>query len=312
MGAVNSSGLATLTTGSLPIGADSITAVYSGNASFATSSSAALTENIMLAPTTTTLSASPSPAVPGQPVTLTATVTPPPTGSPSGTVSFYNGATLLGAGTPSVTGVATFTTGSLPIGADIITAVYSGNAGFATSTSIALTVTVSDTVTYTISASTTPFVLQQGGSVSIPVTVPPIGGAYNSVVTMSVSGLPPGATATFNPPTVVPGTTGAQTVMTVQLETKALGVPERLPKAPIAPLGLAFALCGMAFVLTRVPRKFRLAGALAGFAGVAVLISGCTGGFAGGPSTALGTYVVTITGTSGSHHPSTTVTIVVK
>jgi hypothetical protein len=43
-----------------------------------------------------------------------------------------------------------------------------------------------------------------------------------------------------------------------------------------------------------------------------VLISGCTGGFAGGPSTALGTYVVSVTGTRGSHHPSTTVTIVVK
>jgi len=75
---------------------------------------------------------------------------------------------------------------------------------------------------------------------------------------------------------------------------------------------VAFTLICAVFVLTRVPRRLRLASAFAGFAGVAMLISGCSGGFAGGPSTTLGSYVLTVTGTSGSHHPSTTVTIVVK
>jgi hypothetical protein len=315
-GNVNSSGVATFTTSGLPSGADAITGVYSGNAAFITSTSAPLIENVTQATTTTTLSASPSPATAGQSVTLTATVSPAPTGSPTGTVSFYDGSTLLGSGVVNSSGVVTFTTTSLPVGANNLTAVYSGNAGFAASTSSVFAFTVSpESVTYTIAAPPTPFALTQGGSVNITITVPPIGGAYNAVVTMSVTGLPPGATATFNPPTVVPGSAGAQTVMTVTLAAKAINVPARLPKlpvAPFAPVGVAFALCAVAFFLIRVPRKLRLAGALAGFAGVAMLISGCSGGFAGGPSTALGSYVLTVTGTSGSHHPSTTVTIVVK
>jgi Bacterial Ig-like domain (group 3)/FG-GAP-like repeat len=313
---VNSSGVATYTTGALPAGPDAITAVYSGNAAFIGSTSTGLVENITAAATATTFSVSPNPATAGQPVTLTATVSPAPTGSSAGTVSFYNGSTLLGTATVNSSGVATFTTSSLPAGTDNLTAVYSGNAGFATSTSSVLSLTVTTAgVIYTVTAPPTPFALTQGGSVNIPITVPPIGGAYNAVVTMSVTGLPPGATATFNPPTVIPGSTGAQTVMTVTLAAKAVNVPgpaRKYPSIPLRPFSVAFALCGAAFMLTRMPRKLRLAGALAGFAGVAMLISGCSGGFAGGPSTALGSYVLTVTGTSGSHHPSTTVTIVVK
>ena len=44
----------------------------------------------------------------------------------------------------------------------------------------------------------------------INITVPPIGGAFDSVVIMSASGLPAGATATFAPPTVVPGAPARQ------------------------------------------------------------------------------------------------------
>ena len=51
----------------------------------------------------------------------------------------------------------------------------------------------------------------------VMVTVPPLGGAFNNVVTLSASGLPRGATATFNPPTVTPGAEGEQTQMTIQL-----------------------------------------------------------------------------------------------
>ena len=66
--------------------------------------------------TATTLQAAPNPAFAGQPVTLTATVEPAPTRTPAGTVSFFNGATLLGTGTVDSSGIATFTTSSLPTG----------------------------------------------------------------------------------------------------------------------------------------------------------------------------------------------------
>ena len=42
------------------------------------------------------------------------------------------------------------------------------------------------------------------------------------------------------------------------------------------------------------------------------MLSACSGGFLGAPITPKGSYVITITGTSGSLSPSTTVTLVVQ
>ncbi|MFD1275556.1 Ig-like domain-containing protein [Streptomyces kaempferi] len=79
------------------------------------------------AATTTVLTSAPDPSVFGQGKVLTATVTvvAPGTGVPSGTVSFFDGATLLGTGTLAG-GVATFTTATLNAGSHPLTAVYGG------------------------------------------------------------------------------------------------------------------------------------------------------------------------------------------
>ncbi|MDV9203194.1 Ig-like domain-containing protein, partial [Streptomyces sp. Wh19] len=58
----------------------------------------------------------------------------PGAGTPTGTVDFFDGATLLGTGTLSG-GVATFTTSTLAIGTHPLTAVYNGDANFTSSTS---------------------------------------------------------------------------------------------------------------------------------------------------------------------------------
>ena len=73
-------------------------------------------------PSTTTLSASPNPAIFGSPVTLTATVSP---SSATGTVTFYDGTTVLGIA-PVSNGVATFTTTLLASGVGSLTARYEG------------------------------------------------------------------------------------------------------------------------------------------------------------------------------------------
>ncbi len=140
--AVNSSGVAAFTTSSLPAGSDNIKATYSGNIDFAASASPVVTETVTgasLTSTATVLSATPNPSVAGQSVTLTATITPTPTGSSLGTVSFYNGSNLLSTTAVNSSGVAAFATSSLPQGSDSITAAYSGNTAFASSTSAALT-----------------------------------------------------------------------------------------------------------------------------------------------------------------------------
>ena len=92
---------------------------------------------------TTTLAAGGSSTY-GQAVTFTATVTPT---NATGTVNFYDGATLLGSGTLSgtTTKTASYTTTGTPLSAGThssITAAYQGDAGRNASTSAAITQTV--------------------------------------------------------------------------------------------------------------------------------------------------------------------------
>ena len=216
--------------------------------------------------TTTALTTSPNPLADGQPATLTATVTPAPTGSPAGSISFYSGTTLLGTATLNASGIATFSASSLVVGADAITAVYAGNAAFAGSISSAVIETV--TTFYTIAGPAAPISVVPGGAVTINITVPPLGGPFDNVVTLSASGLPPGASATFTPPAVTPGSTGAPAVLTIQLATLTASNSGRdIPANPkglaAVPLSMAFLLFGAVLGRNRIPRTLMLAVALA-------------------------------------------------
>jgi beta-lactam-binding protein with PASTA domain len=133
-------GMASFTTSSLPIGTDTISAVYGGDPSNLGSTSAPVSEVISPHPSTTTVTSSLNPAIAGHLVTFTSKVTG---SSPTGTVEFLNGAASLGAPVALVSGVAAFTTSSLSVGTDSITAVYSGDGSNATSTSPILNETVS-------------------------------------------------------------------------------------------------------------------------------------------------------------------------
>jgi len=126
-------GVATLSTAALPVGSFSITAEYFGNVSFAGSSTSSLTQVVAAIPTTMVLSSSSPAATVGQPVTFTATVTPSPTDSPASTVTFQDGATVLGSGSLTADGAATLTTTALAAGAHSITATYDGSASFGAS-----------------------------------------------------------------------------------------------------------------------------------------------------------------------------------
>ena len=93
---------------------------------------------ILKAGTTTTLSSSPNPALEGQLVTFTTTVTPDTAG---GTVTFKDGEDTLGTGTLSA-GQATFSTSLLAAGVHSITAEYGGNPTYNGSTSSVLSQTI--------------------------------------------------------------------------------------------------------------------------------------------------------------------------
>ena len=161
-----SGGTAAFSTAGLSQGNHSITAVYGGDSNFTSSTSSSIAQ-VVRGITTTALSASVNPTVFGQPVIFTATVTG--IGSPTGTVTFADGATTLGSGTLS-SGTATFTTSALSVASHSITAVYSGDSAFAPSTSTILTQTVNQASTATsIASSANPSVV--GQSVTFTATV---------------------------------------------------------------------------------------------------------------------------------------------
>ena len=159
--------MATFSTGGLAVGSHAITAVYSGDANNAPSTSAVLTQVVSKATTGTTLTSSVNPLSLAQSTTFTATVTG---STPTGSVTFMDGTTLLGAN-PTTGGVATFSTGSLAMGSHPITAVYSGDANNATSTSAVLTQVVSKATTGTVlTSSVNPSSLAQSTTFTATVT----------------------------------------------------------------------------------------------------------------------------------------------
>jgi hypothetical protein len=134
------SGVAAFVTTKLATGTDSITAVYVASADYLTSTSSALSQVVDKANTKVTLAASPNPSTSGATVTFTATVAvvAPGVGTPTGTVTFMDGATELGTGTLNSSKKATFATASLAEGTHSITAVYSGDSNFNGDTSAVL------------------------------------------------------------------------------------------------------------------------------------------------------------------------------
>ena len=142
--AVNGASQALLAYGSLAIGSHSITAMYAGNANYAASTSPALVQVVNASTgisTSTTLSSSANPSSGGQSVVFTASVvgTSGNTPIPTGTVTFMNGTTMLGAVGLSGTAQASFTAGPLSAGSYSITAIYSGDSTYAGSSSTSLT-----------------------------------------------------------------------------------------------------------------------------------------------------------------------------
>jgi glucuronoarabinoxylan endo-1,4-beta-xylanase len=92
--------------------------------------------------TTTTLSVSPTSNVtPSTPVTLTAIVSSTGGGTPTGSVTFLDGTTTVGTATLS-SGTATVTLSTPAAGSHNFTARYPGTAGYSTSTSSAVALTV--------------------------------------------------------------------------------------------------------------------------------------------------------------------------
>ncbi len=162
-----SAGSAPLTLSNLAVGQHFITASYGGdlgNQASSTGASGQLEIDVNPASTTTTLGISSNYVPVGQSVTLTAIVTVATTGTPTGSVAFSNGSTILGYGTLGASNTATFTTSALPSGNDSITANYVGDSHFLSSTSTAMTVVISPQNVWIVNSNGTLSALSNSGT----------------------------------------------------------------------------------------------------------------------------------------------------
>jgi hypothetical protein len=244
----------------------SITAIYSGDGNWLTSTSTALPLASTLLTDSVVLSANHTAVQFGTALILTATVVPTvaPTGSveanPTGTVIFYDGS--LAIGTASLTAVAggdtaaaTLTTQTLPAGPNTITAVYRGDAYYALATSNPLTITVED-FTITPAASNPPANLNinKGGAGSASFVVTGAGGFNNQVQIVCAVPAQDYLTCTPSPQLVTPTATVTFVVQTF-LTGSVASRGEPRPLFPRVAGGTALAVLG--FFLLPFGRRAR-------------------------------------------------------
>lgn len=264
------------------------------------------------APTITTLTESTASPIAGAAFTLTATVASTTSGTPTGTVNFYNGATLLNSAPVALNaGVATLSVNSLAVGAVTLNAVYSGDTDFQASTSANLPGTVLSP-DFTVSATPSSQSVLPSQAVNYSISLTPINSTFVYPVSLSVSGLPEGVTATFNPASVAAGAGATTTTLTLTASANAQLQRRALPWSAGGASALALILLPFATgkrtrrTATRLSRLFVVLLAL----GIVGILSGCgAGGYFAHMTTS---YPVTVTAVSGATTHTTNVTLTVQ
>ena len=221
-----SSGAATIPLLSLTAGTHTLIAAYAGDGINPSATSAPIAIDISQAQSNVTLQPSAQATYAGLPLLLTANLTSSTTGMPTGEVDFLDGATLVAKAT-AVNGLATATYFSPSQGSHSLIASYLGDTNFLAGTSPSVIATVSAMPDFTLAATIPSQTLQGGLIASYTFTISPSGGPFTGNVAFSVTGLQPGATASFSPATVVPGATGTTTTMNIQTAALARLEPPR-------------------------------------------------------------------------------------
>jgi hypothetical protein len=306
----------------LPRGSYTIRVTYGGDSNYGvTSTATTIPLGVgLITPASVSLVSSANPVLVTNAVTFTATVTSA-SGTPTGSVSFYDGTTLLGTVALS-NGVASYTTSSLAAATHSITAVYSGSSNSTAGTSSALAELVQD---YSLSISgssggggSPSQTVVPGGTATYTLALGPSNGAtFPAPITLTLSGLPPGATGSLTPNMLPAGSSLTSVTLTIQLPqvTASLDRKHALNRH-IQPVFWALLLLPFAGGMRRAGKRFgRVLSVLmlmiAGLSAMATL-NGCGGSSNGFFGQQPKTYTVTVIATSGRLSHSTNVTLTVE
>jgi len=306
-------GSANYSTSTLKVGQHIITASYSGDGSYAAGTST-LVETIQPA-----ASISPSPIV-VSPATLasgTVGTTYNQTISASGGNAPYQFVISSGAlppglslsaigqlsGTPATTGSSTFTVTA----SDSSTVPSKGSATYTlivyapSNSPSALTITITPTSAVAMAVS-------PGGAVSFDFNVTPSSGTFPSPVGLSVTGLPPGATATINPSIIPVHSAGGPLSVSIQTSAASAFRSSEI-KSALALLFMPF--LGIGICRTR-SRSSWIANQFSTIILMGLVLCGLMGCGVSGTIPSSIPYTIKITAISGDVTQSTTVTLTVN
>lgn len=133
------SGEAKFSTSTLTVGSHVITAQYGGDGSFGGSTSPPVTQQVnRLFPSKVVVTSSPNPSTFGQDVVFRVSVTSIGGGTPTGSVTISEGASIYGS-SPLTNGVGIIHVNSLTVGGHVIAATYGGDATHMGATSPTIT-----------------------------------------------------------------------------------------------------------------------------------------------------------------------------
>jgi sugar lactone lactonase YvrE len=306
--------IATLAISFPKAGIYSLTAVYGGDNDNAKATSAPISQTVLNI-ATVALTSSVNPVFLDNPTILTAVLTS--TGpTPTGTVTFSDGTTVLGSGT-LVNGIVSISASFVYAGTHTLLATYSGDTVTAPATSPALAQTVADFSLTVASGGTSSGSVIAGGTTSYSLAVTPIiTTTLPSAISLTVTGLPATSTSSFTPTSIAAGS-GATPVslsVTAAQITAALRGMQKPRPSPMryAPVALAFLLLPAAWFR----RRKRFGSLLASIGFLFILTTGLTGCISSPSSGYYGqtpqTYNVTVTATSGNLARSVYLTFTVQ
>ena len=328
-------GTATFTTASLPVGTNSVTAAYEGNASTKPGGASSAPAPVsVVQPFTLGLSNSSPSVSAGNPATVTITVTPANSfagsvqfscsaGVPSGaTCSFPNSGIVQLSGTTAQTITLTITT--LPnmalVSATPITITGAATGAIAAVVSSAINLTVSKTSeSFSLSSTAKTFAVGVGGTASIQIAVTGTNGFINTgnnttvvPLTYSCSGIPANAEISCQPQGNAQPTNA--TAITVALVTTPVTAKLNRPfgRSRIFYAALLPGIFGLLFVRPRM-RSLRMLGLIMVLGFSTVWLGSCSGSKTSnvGPNslsnggTPPGNYSITINATTGGSVPLT-------
>ncbi|WP_263417206.1 Ig-like domain-containing protein [Terriglobus albidus] len=221
-------------------------------------------------------------------------------GTPSGTVGFYEGTSLLGTGT-LINGTTSVTTTFSSTGVHTITALYTGDANFNTVTSAAFNETV---VLFGIglAANPTTLTIKQGQSGTATITATPTGN-YTGALNFSCGNLPSSVSCSFAPATLTFNGDNQPQTTTITVSTRTTSAALRTSSSLRVASILALPLLAFGFRRRRIVQR----GLLVLF-GVMLLMP--TSGCGGSPTTssnlaATGQQTVTINAQTTANGGST-------